>query len=228
MYLLNEQINKMIANEESQSICNVMVDDVRKAFCKFNKDKNDGKKETNSNHFIHAPLRLVTMFAILFKSMLVHGYSPETSVIISIPKNPHGNLNSSDNYKGIALGSALCKVIDYWILSKYVCYTLQIYNLVKEIINYYIHHKSNVFSCLLDASKAYDRVHFGKLFKILIKRKLPGIIVRFLVNNYTNQTLCTEWCGNYSEKFTPLNGVKQGSILSTALFNLYLDELLIR
>ena len=122
MYLLNEQINEMIANEESQSICNVMVDDVRKAFCKLNKDKNDGRKGANSNHFIHAPLRLVTMFAILFKSMLVHGFSPEemkTSVIISIPKNPRGNLYSSDNYRGIALGSALCKVIDYWILSKY-------------------------------------------------------------------------------------------------------------
>ena len=52
MYLLNEQINEMIANEESQSICNVKVDDVRKAFCKLNKDKNDGRKGTNSNHFI--------------------------------------------------------------------------------------------------------------------------------------------------------------------------------
>ena len=35
--------------------------------------------------------------------MLVHGYFPEemkTSVIIPIPKNPRGNLISSDNYRG--------------------------------------------------------------------------------------------------------------------------------
>ena len=61
MYLLNEQINEMIANEESQSICIVIVDDASKAFCKLN--KNDSRKGTNSNHFIDAPLRLVTMFA---------------------------------------------------------------------------------------------------------------------------------------------------------------------
>ena len=63
MYLLNEQINEMIANEESQSICIVKVDGASKAFCKLNKDKNDSRKGTNSNHFIDAPLRLVTMFA---------------------------------------------------------------------------------------------------------------------------------------------------------------------
>ena len=50
-------------------------------------------------------------------------------------------------------------------------------------------------------------------------------LVKEIINYYIQYT---EWCGNYSEKFMPLNGVKQGSILSTALSNIYLDELLIR
>ena len=35
-----------------------------------------------------------------------------------------------------------------------------IYN---AIINQYIHKGNDVYSCLLDASKAFDRVHYGKL-----------------------------------------------------------------
>ena len=37
-----------------------------------------------------------------------------------------------------------------------------------EIINHYTNNKSNAYSCLLDASKAFDLVHFGKLFRILL------------------------------------------------------------
>ena len=34
-----------------------------------------------------------------------------------------------------------------------------------EIINYYTNNKSNVYSCLLDASKALDLVNFGNIFE---------------------------------------------------------------
>ena len=37
-----------------------------------------------------------------------------------------------------------------------------------EIINHYMSNNSNVYSCLLDASKAFDKVHYGKLFHILL------------------------------------------------------------
>ena len=41
-----------------------------------------------------------------------------------------------------------------------------------ETINHYVNKGSNVYSCLLDASKAFDKVHWGRLFKILIERKV--------------------------------------------------------
>ena len=33
-----------------------------------------------------------------------------------------------------------------------------------ETINHYMNEGSDVYSCLIDASKAFDRVHWGKLF----------------------------------------------------------------
>ena len=40
----------------------------------------------------------------------------------------------------------------------------------KEIINQYINNGSDVYSCLLDASKAFDCVYYGKRFKILLSK----------------------------------------------------------
>ena len=38
-----------------------------------------------------------------------------------------------------------------------------------DIINKYKMKASNVYSCMLDASKAFDGVHFGTLFRLLLK-----------------------------------------------------------
>ena len=41
-----------------------------------------------------------------------------------------------------------------------------------EIINSYLKNGSNVYSCLLDASKAFDKVHCGILFRILLDKNV--------------------------------------------------------
>ena len=54
--------------------------------------------------------------------MLIRGHSPDeflSSVLVSIHRDTRGNLLTSDNYGGIALCSALGKVVDYVILEKY-------------------------------------------------------------------------------------------------------------
>ena len=45
---------------------------------------------------------------------------------------------------------------------------------LKEIINYYVRRNSNIYCCFLYASKAFDIIHFGKLFKTLISKKSPS------------------------------------------------------
>ena len=45
---------------------------------------------------------------------------------------------------------------------------------LKEIINYYVRRNSNIYCCFLDASKAFDKIHFGKLFNTLISKKSPS------------------------------------------------------
>ena len=93
------------------------------------------------------------------------------------------------------------------------------------IFSYYNWFGSPVYTCFLDASKAFDRVEHWSLFKKLIDRNVPLVVVRILVNWYRQQTLCVKWGRNTSSFFTVSNGVRQGGILSPFLFTLYIDEL---
>ena len=57
----------------------------------------------------------------------------------------------------------------------------------KELIDTYNRNGSNVYSCLLDASKAFDKIHYGKLFNALLRKNVPFCIVRILLDAYTRQ-----------------------------------------
>ena len=76
-----------------------------------------------------------------------------------------------------------------------------------------------------DASKAFDKVNHWNLFKKLIYRGVPIILIRILLFWYRNQTFCVKWGSCTSMFFTVGNGVRQGSILSPHLFAVYVDDL---
>ena len=96
-----------------------------------------------------------------------------------------------------------------------------------ETLQYYRNCGSNVFSCLLDESKAFDRVHCGKLFNVLLSKKLSIVlfvcylIVMFVKNHVPRGVLIIPII--LQCPMEPTRGV-----LSAILFTLYLDKLLIR
>ena len=97
---------------------------------------------------------------------------------------------------------------------------------VKEVMHiYYINKNQGVCAMLLDASKAFDRVQYVKLFRLLTARGTCPLMVRFLATLYTHQRCQIQWCNQISETFTVSNGVKQGGVLSPVLFTVYVDEL---
>ena len=77
----------------------------------------------------------------------------------------------------------------------------------KEVIHHYLSHGSNVYSCLLDASKAFDRVHYGTLFRLLLTKCVPMCFIRLVLDIYIRQKACALWNSVKSRYFTMANRV---------------------
>ena len=206
--------------------------------------KSDGDTGFNSNHLIHGTHRLYTMLCLLFNSVLTHGYYPKELVktIIPIPKDKSISLSKSTNYRGISLFNSINKLFDYVIIdlcgdtlltsemqfgfkpkhSTTLCTTV-----LKEIINNYVRRNSNIYCCFLDASKAFDKIHFGKLFKTLVSKKFLPLVIRLIFNSYIRQEARVSWGSHFSCYFHLKNGVKQGGVISAQLFTVYIDKLLL-
>ena len=67
---------------------------------------------------------------------------------------------------------------------------------------------------VLDCSKAFDKCKFSLLFKRLMEKGLPPIVVRVLVFIYMEQYSWVKWGDARSSQFGISNGTRQGAILS--------------
>ena len=56
---------------------------------------------------------------------------------------------------------------------------------LEKIVAIYNARGSTVYACLLDVSKAFDRVNREKFFSTLIARPPPAIVVRIIVECYS-------------------------------------------
>ena len=81
---------------------------------------------------------------------------------------------------------------------------------------------------MLDASKAFERVEYVRLFTILRERALYPVVLRLIINSYVNQCIQIKRKSIIFEKYGIANSVKQGGVLSSILFGLYIDNLIKR
>ena len=208
--------------------------------------KSDGKKGLISNHLLNASHKFFINLPGLLNAIRVHGHQPSevlNSVIYSIPKDNRGDLCTDTNYRGISLTSSISKVLDIIILTKNKD-RLQTSDLqfafkkdlgtntctllVKEVAKYYMNNGSNVYASYLDASKAFDRIRYDKLFQLLLDRNIDMVDLRALLDLYLRQSASVTWDGQYSDPFSSINGIRQGGIISPILYCIYTDELLCR
>lgn len=246
---LELDIGKEITNSCCKGKCysnhRIIQEDVKEGIKHLNRGKQDGIPDLFTDHYINGGGRLEVYIGLLLNSMVIHGYCPtefERTRVIPIPKDNKKSLNSSDNYRGISLSSVLGKILDNIILKNHSeglsphdaqfgfkknLSTANCAAVVQEVIGYYNERRSPVYCVTLDASKAFDCVHFIKLFRQLLKKGLCPLMARFLAYQYSNQIICVKWGDYVSNVFTATNGVKQGGVLSPILFNVYLDQLLI-
>ena len=94
-----------------------------------------------------------------------------------------------------------------------------------EIANYFIRKGSPCIITLLDCTKAFDKCRFDIIFRKLLKRKVPAIVIRAIIYVYEKQVAWIKWGDCRSRSFGVTNGSRQGSVLSPALFSVYMVEI---
>ena len=206
-------------------------------------NKSCGMDGIQAEHLKYCSSKVIPLLSMCFSSFFVHGFLPKTLMsvmLLPIIKNKAGNVSSSDNYRPIALASVLSKLVEKVILNRVEHLLITNQNqfgfkkhhgtdqcvyVLKEAISLYKSLNSCISICFLDASKAFDRVCHSKLFKKLHERGIPGYILRILVHWYEHQSMYVKWGNNLSHHFCVSNGVRQGGILSTHFFNIYIDDL---
>ena len=87
---------------------------------------------------------------------------------------------------------------------------------------------TSVFVTFLDASKAFDRICHWLLFKKLIDKRIPLFIIKLLVCWFSTQQMHIRWGNTTTSLFCVSNVVKQGTILSPVLFNVYMNQLSVK
>ena len=177
------------------------------------------------------------------KSCLIHGHVTQfllLATLVPLIKDKLGELNSSKNYRTIAISSLILKLLDWIILllfgaklgiddlqfayqpgvSANMCTWTAI-----ETANYFLRNGGEVFCCLMDMTKAFDLVKHSILFKKFLKAGLPVIFIRVLIFIYINQYANINWNNQFSSTFSMTNGVRQGAILSGFAYCFYVNEL---
>lgn len=237
-------INSKMGVNDLEEVDRITPEIISEAVDNIKVRKDDPVFSFNSNCIKQAPKSLYYHIAEMIKCFLLHGYVSDillVATIIPLVKNKLGDLESSDNYRSIALSSVILKIYDWVVLIlcgdklgldelqfsyQKNCSTTMCTWMVVETVSYFTRNGSNVYSCFMDMKKAFDTVKHGILFKKLMERNLPLIHVRLLIVMYLNQTAKVKWKGYTSATFPIVNGVKQGAVISAILFCVYINDLI--
>ena len=96
----------------------------------------------------------------------------------------------------------------------------------QEMIARYLGGGSRVYMCLYDLQKAFDSVEYPVLLQKLFDAGVNGKLWRLLKSWYEGGSCQVKLDGKLSRHFPIGRGVRQGSVLSPALFLLVMDPLL--
>ena len=166
-------------------------------------------------------------------------------MIVSLFKGGNKRKDNPDNYRAITLSSVVLKLLERILLTRIELFDvinppihsmqggfkkqqgcLMTSFLVKEALQFAREKGSKVYTCFLDVKKAFDQVWHDGLFYKLYNCGVNKVIVKVIINLYTDMESCVKSQSHKSEWFPVLQGTRQGGVLSPFLYLVYDNDLL--
>ena len=156
-----------------------------------------------------------------------------------------GNSKILDNYRGIAVISHIGKLLERMIFKR-LSYIVEKFNWLPDSQNGFRNNRSTINSifvskqisklCLennincykiyVDLVKAYDKVNQEILWQVLEKRGVPNKFLNLIKNTIIGSKAKIKYEGKLSDSFFLKCGLKQGSIISPILFNIFFGAII--
>ena len=237
-------------NEDSIFDVPFTFEEVSTAVRKAKRGKSPGPDDIMAEHLLEGGEAVVKWLVGIFNAIVSLEELPDTlkcGVIIPVFKGSGRDPLLPGSYRGITLSSAISKVLESLVLNRLkmsfagaciphlnqsaYCKRVSCADATfatQETIARYMRCGSRVFMCLYDLEKAFDSVEYPILLDRLYAAGINGKCWR-LIRNWYEGARCRVKIqeGKLSQPFVVERGVKQGSILSPALFLLIMDPLLI-
>ena len=231
-------------NEEYNNPFN--LDELKDAISKSH-DTATGPDEIHYQMLKHLPLKSLQTLLDILNNMWETGKFPESwelATIIPIPK-PGKDHTEPTNYRPIALTSCLCKTLERMINARLVWY-LEINNLISPVQSGFRSERStndnlvrletfirdafvkkeHVVAVFFDLEKAYDTTWKYGILRDLHELGVKGRLANFLESFLVERSFQVRVGSTLSDTFRLSQGVPQGSILSTTLFNIKINSIM--
>ena len=221
----------------------VTPDIIKQAAHKLKCGKSDPVYTFSTDCFKNGTSSLYEKLSLLLQSCLIHGYLTSIlllATLVPIIKDKLGSITVSKNYRSIAISSILLKLIDWVFIILFGakfglndfqfayqagCSTTMCTWAVVETVDLFLKSDSEVFSCAMDMTKAFDLTLHSLLFRKMIDAGFPIIFIRLFIYIYVNQEANVRWNGELSSAFPMTNGVRQGAVLSALAYCFYCENL---
>jgi hypothetical protein len=183
----------------------------------------------------------------IFNAVLATGKVPsiwKDNILTPIHKS--GSLTDPDNYRGIAVGSCVCKLFSK-LLNKRLEIKANTDNMVspeqgsgkcgsrtadhllvvKFLIDKYVNIQGGkLFACFVDLRKCFDTIPRDLLFYSLLKNhSIGGQFLKVIKEIYDKNQLFVKVSEGLCQSFVTTKGVLQGEINSPLLFNIFVDKI---
>ena len=185
---------------------------------------------------------LTRLFNGTFES---HVFPKSWSLSIIVPIHKKGDVLNTDNYRGISLLCAMCKVftailarrLRMWLEQENkICveqagfrtqhstidHIFSLYSMVLKHV--YGGGRGKLYVTFVDYRKAFDSVNRNRLWTIMENMGLSTKFLLMLKAMYQNVQSCVRWRHVLSECFDSLVGVKQGALESPSIFAVYINS----
>ncbi|VDI21746.1 Hypothetical predicted protein [Mytilus galloprovincialis] len=217
--------------------------DIEKAIDCLNTKKSPDEFGLTAEHLKYAKSTIAPAMKTIFNNILIHRKVPlffKSGILTPVLKKEKDPTETS-NYRGITVTPITGKTFEYSFLNKLMIepktdlqfgFTKGLSPIMASLIISEARYEKkkgndNFYINILDVKSAFDVVQHTILMDKMLNQEIHPIYWKILTELYSDLTTKVKWLDGISKPFQIKQGVRQGGILSTHLYKIFVQDLLV-